>query len=58
MSYRENADHRNWFRVLLAMPFVPVPHVKDAFQFVKNTATDVPRVQDFNDYFDRTSMNG
>ena len=34
------------------MPFVPVPHVDDAFQFVKNTATDVPRERDFNDYFD------
>ena len=31
VSYRENVDHRNWFRMLLAMPFVPVPHVKDAF---------------------------
>ena len=31
VSYRENADHRNWFCMLLAMPFVPVPHVKDAF---------------------------
>ena len=40
VSYRENADHRNWFRMLLAMPFVPMPHVKDAFQFVKNTAPD------------------
>ena len=49
---RENADHRNWFRMLLAMPFVPVPHVKDAFQFVKNTAPDIPRVRNFNDYFD------
>ena len=58
MSYRENADHRNWFRMLLAMPFVPVPHVKDTFQFVENTALDVPRVRDFNDYFDRTWMNG
>ena len=57
VSYRENADHRNWFRTLLAMPFVPVPHVKDAFQFVKNTAPDVPRVREFNDYFDRTWMN-
>ena len=33
VSYRENADHRNWFHMLLAMPFVPVPHVKDVFQF-------------------------
>ena len=33
VSYRENADHRKWFRMLLAMPFVPVPHVKDVFQF-------------------------
>ena len=33
VSYRENADHRNWFRMLRAMPFVPVPHVKDLFQF-------------------------
>ena len=24
VSYRENADHRNWFRMLLAMPFVPM----------------------------------
>ena len=58
VSYRENADHRNWFRMLLPMPFVPVPHVKDVFQFIKNTAPDVPRVRDFNDYFDRTWMNG
>ena len=58
MSYRENADHRNWFRMLRAMPFVPMPHVKDVFQFVKNTAPDVPRVRDLNDYFDRTWMNG
>ena len=58
VSYRENADHRNWFHMLLTMPFVPMPHVKDAFQFVKNTALDVPRVQEFNDSFDRTWMNG
>ena len=58
VSYRENADHRNWFPMLLAMPFVPVPHVKDAFQFVKNTAPDAPHVRYFNDYFDRTWMNG
>ena len=36
ISYRENADKRNWFCMLLAMPFVPVPHVKDAFEFVKS----------------------
>ena len=58
VSYRENADHRNWFHMLLAMPLVPVPHVKGAFQFVKNIAPDVPRVRDFNYYFDRTWMNG
>ena len=58
MSYRENADYRNWFRMLLAMPFVPMPHGKDAFQFVKNIAPDVARVRDFNYYFDRTWMNG
>ena len=33
VNYGENAEHRNWFCMLLAMPFVPVPHVKYVFQF-------------------------
>ena len=56
--YRENALNMNWFRMSLAMPLVPVPHVKDAFEFVKSTTPDEPRVRYFNDYFDSTWMNG
>ena len=55
VSYRENADNMMWFRMLLAMPFVPV---LDAFEFVKSIAPDVPRVRDISDYIDSTWMNG
>ena len=42
--------------MLLAMPFIPVPHMKDAFEFVKSIAPDVPGVHDFRDYFDSTGL--
>ena len=55
VSYRENADNRNWFRMLLAMPFIPVP--QDVFKFVKTIAPDEPCIRDFDDYLNSTWMN-
>jgi len=54
---REKADYRNWFRMLVAMPFVSVT-LKDALTFVKGVAPAVLCIRNFNKYFDSTCMNG
>ena len=49
---------RLWFRLLLAVPFVPVPQVGDAVTYITSQAPSVTGVEEFHKYFEATWMKG
>ena len=57
-----NEEVKEWFRLFLELPFVPVPHILKAFQLIacNYQPTSVLResVMKFNSYFERTWIMG
>ncbi|XP_067668191.1 uncharacterized protein [Haliotis asinina] len=58
IHYQSDSGVRKWFRMLLALPFVPVTQVKDAFMFIKSDTPNAQRIEEFVEYFRRTWMDG
>ena len=58
VAYKEMPEIRTWFRMVLALPMLPVAQVVDGFNLVKERSPDVLRIQEFNDYLFTTWGTG
>lgn len=56
--YQESSEVRQWFRMVLALPFLPEPQVAEGFTFTKEATPTAPRIEEFNAYFEKTWMKG
>ena len=49
---------RTWFRMCVGLAFLPVPRVVDGYDLVVTHTPDLPATFQFNEYFDKTWING
>ena len=58
VQYTNDAAVREYFHMMAALAYVPVADVKFAYRALVRTMPNIPRGDEFNDYFNATYVNG
>lgn len=58
VRYTRDPIVRDYFHMMAALAYVPVQDVKVAYRALIRTTPDVPRLDEFNDYFGKTYVVG
>lgn len=58
VPYVQDVAVREYFHMMAGLAYVPVREVKTAYRLLIREAPDVPRIDEFNSYFNATYVNG